>query len=41
MMAIKSALDARGEGDTRKRVLAPESAHGTNPATAVQCGFQS
>ena len=39
MMAIKSALDARGEGETRKRVLAPESAHGTNPATAVQCGF--
>ncbi len=40
MMAIKSALDARGEGDKRKRVLAPESAHGTNPATAVQCGFK-
>ncbi len=39
MMAIKAALDARGEGDTRKRVLVPESAHGTNPATAAQCGF--
>jgi len=39
MMAIKAALDVRGEGETRKRVLAPESAHGTNPATAVQCGF--
>ncbi len=39
MMAIKSALDARGEGSKRTRVLAPESAHGTNPATAVQCGF--
>jgi glycine dehydrogenase subunit 2 len=38
MMAIKSALDARGENG-RKRVLAPESAHGTNPATAAQCGF--
>ena len=39
MMAIKAALEARGEGATRTRVLAPESAHGTNPATAVQCGF--
>jgi glycine cleavage system P protein (glycine dehydrogenase) subunit 2 len=39
MMAIKAAVDARGEGARRTRVLAPESAHGTNPATAVQCGF--
>ena len=39
MMTIKAALEARGEAETRKRVLAPESAHGTNPATAVQCGF--
>ncbi len=38
MMAIKAALAARGEGH-RTRVLAPESAHGTNPATAAQCGF--
>ncbi len=40
MMSIRAAIDARGEGDTRTRVLAPESAHGTNPATAVQCGFK-
>ncbi|WOI53694.1 aminomethyl-transferring glycine dehydrogenase subunit GcvPB [Parvularcula sp. LCG005] len=39
MMAIKAALIARGEADTRTRVLAPDSAHGTNPATAAQCGF--
>ncbi|MBY0423515.1 MAG: aminomethyl-transferring glycine dehydrogenase subunit GcvPB, partial [Parvularculaceae bacterium] len=39
MMAIKQALVARGEAGTRVRVLAPESAHGTNPATAAQCGF--
>lgn len=39
MLAIRQALIARGEGDTRKRVLVPASAHGTNPATAVQCGF--
>ncbi|MDQ3810897.1 MAG: aminomethyl-transferring glycine dehydrogenase subunit GcvPB [Chloroflexota bacterium] len=29
-------------GDTRRRkVLVPDSAHGTNPATAAMCGFQS
>ncbi len=39
MMAIAAALKARGEGETRRRVLVPESAHGTNPATAIQCGF--
>ncbi len=37
MMAIRAALDARGEN--RRRVLVPESAHGTNPATAAACGF--
>jgi glycine dehydrogenase subunit 2 len=40
MMAIKAALNARGEGGTRKRVLAPASAHGTNPATAAMLGFK-
>ena len=39
MLAIRAALEARGEGQTRKRVLVPESAHGTNPATAAACGF--
>ena len=39
MLAIRAALIARGEGETRKRVLVPVSAHGTNPATASQCGF--
>jgi glycine dehydrogenase subunit 2 len=39
MLAIKAALAARGEADKRKRVLVPSSAHGTNPATAVEAGF--
>ena len=38
MMAIRARLDADGQS-ARRRVLVPESAHGTNPATAVQCGF--
>jgi glycine dehydrogenase subunit 2 len=38
MVAIKAALEARGEAH-RTRVLVPESAHGTNPATAAAIGF--
>jgi glycine cleavage system P protein (glycine dehydrogenase) subunit 2 len=37
LMAIRAALEDRGE--PRKRVLVPESAHGTNPATAAACGY--
>lgn len=37
MMAIRTAIDHRGE--SRTRVLVPESAHGTNPATAAALGF--
>ncbi|MYZ48568.1 aminomethyl-transferring glycine dehydrogenase subunit GcvPB [Propylenella binzhouense] len=37
MMAIKAAVRARGED--RTIVLVPESAHGTNPATAALLGF--
>ena len=39
MMAIKTAIAAKGEGATRTVVLVPESAHGTNPATAALIGF--
>jgi glycine dehydrogenase subunit 2 len=38
MLAIRAAHDARGE--SRKVVLVPESAHGTNPATAAFCGYE-
>jgi len=38
MMAIKAALEARG--DQRSIVLVPESAHGTNPATAALLGYR-
>jgi glycine dehydrogenase subunit 2 len=39
MMAIKAAIEARGESATRRVVLVPDSAHGTNPATAALIGF--
>jgi glycine dehydrogenase subunit 2 len=39
MMAIKASIEAKGEGGQRKTVLVPDSAHGTNPATAALIGF--
>jgi glycine dehydrogenase subunit 2 len=39
MVAIRAAIEARGEAETRRVVLVPESAHGTNPATAALLGF--
>jgi glycine dehydrogenase subunit 2 len=39
MMAIKAAIEAKGEGKTRNVVLVPDYAHGTNPATAALIGF--
>ena len=38
LMTIRVALEARG--DARQRVLVPESAHGTNPASAHMCGYK-
>jgi glycine dehydrogenase subunit 2 len=37
ILCIKAALEARGED--RSVILVPESAHGTNPATAAFAGF--
>jgi len=39
LLAIRAALEARGDAATRRVILVPESAHGTNPATAAFAGF--
>ena len=39
LITIASWLESKGEGH-RKVVLIPASAHGTNPASAVQAGFK-
>ncbi len=39
MMTIRRAHEATGEGH-RNIVLIPDSAHGTNPATAHTCGYK-
>jgi glycine dehydrogenase subunit 2 len=38
LLCIRAALEARG--DARQVVLVPESAHGTNPATAAFAGYR-
>jgi glycine dehydrogenase subunit 2 len=38
LLCIRAALEARG--DERQVVLVPESAHGTNPATAAFAGYR-
>ena len=38
MLTIKAALEARGPGGRRK-MLIPDTAHGTNPASAAMAGF--
>ncbi len=40
ILMIKKALIEQGEIESRRRVLVPDSAHGTNPATAAMAGFQ-
>ena len=37
MMIVKKYFEAKGE--SRKKVIIPDSAHGTNPASAHTCGF--
>ncbi|HIM71755.1 MAG TPA: aminotransferase class V-fold PLP-dependent enzyme, partial [Alphaproteobacteria bacterium] len=39
LMTIRTCLMARG--DPRAVVLIPDSAHGTNPATATMCGYRT
>lgn len=39
MLTIRAYHQARGDKQ-RTKVLVPDAAHGTNPATAAMCGFQ-
>lgn len=40
LMLIKAYHQSRGEDDKRRIVLVPDSAHGTNPASAARCGYE-
>jgi glycine dehydrogenase subunit 2 len=39
VLCIKGYHDARGDKN-RTKILVPDAAHGTNPATAAMCGYQ-
>lgn len=39
LMLIRAYHESRGEGQQRRIVLVPDSAHGTNPASAARCGY--
>jgi glycine dehydrogenase subunit 2 len=41
MLMTRAYHRARGDGDRRTKVLVPDSAHGTNPATASMVGYQT
>ena len=40
LMVIRAYHESRGELGKRTRVLIPDSAHGTNPASAAVCGLE-
>jgi len=40
LLVVRAFFDARGERD-RREVLIPDTAHGTNPASAARCGFET
>ncbi len=40
MLLIRAYHESRGEGEQRRVVLVPDSAHGSNPATASMAGYQ-
>ena len=40
MLVIKKYFETIGEGEKRKKVIVPDSAHGTNPASATMAGFE-
>jgi glycine dehydrogenase subunit 2 len=40
ILMFKAYHASRGEGASRRRVIVPDSAHGTNPASAAMCGYE-
>ncbi|MBI1795970.1 MAG: aminomethyl-transferring glycine dehydrogenase subunit GcvPB [Candidatus Eisenbacteria bacterium] len=41
LLMIRAHHRARGEGETRRRVIVPDSAHGTNPASVHLVGYET
>ncbi|XJS09995.1 aminomethyl-transferring glycine dehydrogenase subunit GcvPB [Aerococcaceae bacterium WGS1372] len=41
ILIFKAYHESQGEGDKRKVIIVPDSAHGTNPATATVAGYDT
>ena len=39
LLVFKAYHQSKGEGDQRRKILVPDSAHGTNPASAAVAGY--
>ena len=40
LMLMRAYFAERGEGETRRRVVIPDTAHGTNPASVTMAGYE-
>ena len=40
LLVFKAYHAKNGEAKTRRRIIVPDSAHGTNPASAAMCGYE-
>ena len=40
LLLVRSYFAARGEGEQRRKVVIPDTAHGTNPASVTMAGFE-
>ncbi|HLT58123.1 MAG: aminomethyl-transferring glycine dehydrogenase subunit GcvPB [Limnochordales bacterium] len=40
LMIMRAYHEKNGDGDRRTEVIVPDSAHGTNPASAAMCGYR-
>ncbi|HYK98619.1 MAG TPA: aminomethyl-transferring glycine dehydrogenase subunit GcvPB [Candidatus Acidoferrales bacterium] len=40
LLMFKAYHAKRGDAATRRRIIVPDSAHGTNPASAAMCGYE-
>jgi glycine cleavage system P protein (glycine dehydrogenase) subunit 2 len=40
LLVVRAYFAARGEGEQRRKVVIPDTAHGTNPASVTMAGFE-
>jgi len=40
LLLLRAYFDERGEGEQRRRIVIPDSAHGTNPASVTMAGYE-